>query len=375
MKKTCWLLAIVLLLSLATGSAAYAFGRISQESYVLPRDQVIHGDLAVNASKAVIEGTIDGDLYVFSEHVQVLGEVKGDVLSFSARTNIAGKVDGNVRAFTHNLDISGKVTRNVTAFTDHLLLAREGEIQGSILAMTNAADVFGKVGKEANGLMDEMRVTGSIGQGISTLTCKVLRIDSTASIGGDIVYRSPQQAVIAPGAQIRGKEHYTPADPKKKRHLFFHLIAIFTSVVSTLVLWLFIRYLFPVAIKRVHEQWEGHVAASIGIGALLLFIIPLTAAILLLTVVGIPLTLALIAALFLLLFVAKIFVGTWAGGKLTDRFHWRLHPLLSDLIGILIVLLVTDIPFLGWLLTLVVWLMFLGAVARAIRQTSRSFCG
>ncbi|NGQ95081.1 polymer-forming cytoskeletal protein [Brevibacillus sp. SYP-B805] len=374
MRRTCWLLALLLVFSLMTGGAAYAFGTIKQDTYILPRDQVIHGDLAVNAGKAVIEGTVEGDLYVFSENIQVLGEVKGDVLSFSAQTDISGIVDGNVRAFTHHLDITGKVSRNVTVVTDHLVIDKDSVVNGSILALAKTVDLFGKVGKEANGFIDQMRITGHVGQGISTLACKQLTIDSTAVIGGDIVYSSPHKAVIAPGATITGQERYAPKDLEKKTHFFFPLIALFTSVVSTLVLWLLLRYLFPAAVKRVHRQWEGRLAASIGIGALALFVLPLVCVILLLTVVGIPLALALLASLFLLAFVSKIFVGTWVGVWLTQRFGWRLHPLLSELIGIAAVLLVTGIPILGFLLTVVVWMMFLGAVMGIIRHTSQAFC-
>lgn len=190
-------------------------------------------------------------------------------------------------------------------------------------------------------------------------------------IKGDIVYTSPQKAQIAEGAQITGKEIFTEGKPEKD-YLFFPFFSLLASSVSTLVLWLLLRYLLPIALVRAYGHMEGRVLSNIGIGAILFFMVPLLSIVLLFTIVGIPLGLSLLAILILLSYVAKIFVGTWIGHKLARRLQITLHPLWIELIGVVTLLLLTSIPMLGWLFGWIIWVFFLGTVATAIRRMNRT---
>lgn len=375
MNKHVVAIALFLVLSILGAGSVFAFGAVSADTYLLRQGEVHRGDLAVNADKAVIEGTVEGDLFVFSRHVQVLGEVTGDVLSFSAVTEIPGTVRGDVRAFTHQLTIAGTVGKNVTASTHHLTLNKQGLVQGSILAYTPALDLLGTVEKEANGMIREVRITGTVGGGISRLATERLMIESTAVIGGDLAYSSPERAWIAPGARVEGTEHYSPQEPDPRHPLFFPTLFFLTMTVSTLILWLLIRYFFPAALTRVHDRMRERTGMHMGYGALVLFTIPILALLLLLTVVGIPLALSLIAALALLSYVAKIFVGSWLGIWLCRRVGWRLHPLVGEGLGILLLLMLLGIPGLGWLLSLAIWLLFLGTLVSFVRRSPRDISG
>ncbi len=371
MNRWMWLGPLLLLFCFVSGTAAYAFGAVNQDTYVLTRGETHKGDLAVNAKKAVIEGVVDGDLYVFAENVQVIGEVKGDVISFAGETDIRGKVDGNVRSFTQHLTIEGEVTRNVTAMTQNLVVAEEGTVRGSVLTFAESVDLFGKVGKEANGAVNTFRVTGQIGQGVSMLHGNHIQIDSTAVISGDLNYMSPQKADIQPGAAISGKITFTPEAPPKEhagRSVPFLLIAM--SLLSTLILWLLIRYLFPAAMQRVQQKLDTQLGAHLGVGALLLLATPVLIVILLFTVVGIPIAVTLGLSLALMLYIAKIFIGAWAGTRLIQRLRWRFHPLMAEGIGVLGLYLLLQIPFLGWLIGIGVWMAYLGSVAAVVRQVN-----
>lgn len=370
-KKLFCLILLLCLLGIVTCSSAFAFGTENGDVYILKQGEVHKGDLAVSANKAVIEGTVDGDLYVFSESVEVIGEVKGDVISFAANTTVSGKVDGNIRAFTQRLTVAGEVTKNVTAASQHFLVIDKGQIGGSTLLFAANVDIAGTVGKEANGFVQNMRVTGTLNQGIKRLSVERLVIDSSAVIRGDIVYSSNNKATISPEANISGKEFFTQVLEKKKSFFLFPTILLVMSVLSTIIFWLLIRYLFPVALVRIHQQMAAGLLQQAGLGLLLVLAAPIIIALLLLTIVGIPISLALGGSLILLLCIAKIFVGSWAGLQLAKRFGWRMHPMLAELVGLIIILILTNIPFLGWLLSLGVWSLFLGAMVFTVRQTNK----
>jgi cytoskeletal protein CcmA (bactofilin family) len=366
----CLLLSVSLLVP---ASAVHAFGAVSSQSYVLPADAVHDGDLAVNASTVTIEGTVDGDLYVFAENVQVNGRVTGDVLSFAAATRIGGTVEGDVRAFTQNLTISGRVERNVTAGSSHIVLEQSGIVGGSMLMFTPHADLYGKVAREANGKADTLRITGEIGEGISLFTCGSLRIDAPAVIGGDLVYSSPQRAVIGSGAVLKGKELYSPATPDQDSFSYFPILLGLSSLLSTLLLWLAVRFLFPAGLSCIYSQLDRRPGQALTWGTGFVLGLPLLSLVLLVTVVGIPVAVTLLLAFLLLTWSAKVFVGSWIGIRLAERFRWRLSPLLAELLGVVALQCLLIIPFAGWLFALPVWMAFLGALAGAVRQANKTF--
>ncbi len=372
MKRACYVLVILFILLTCFGTAVFALHATEQGMFVLPKGQVYTGDLFINANKAIIDGMVDGDIYVFAESVQINGEIKGDLISFARDTTIRGKIDGNLRTFTEQATISGTLTRNVTAFTQNLVVASDGHISGSILTFAESVDLLGRVNKNANGFVNNMRITGELGRGTAFLRSGNIYVGSTAKINGDLVYSSPQHATIEPGAQLQGKEVFTQLEPKhEKKSVFFPVLFILMSLLSTLIIWLLLRFLFPRALYQIHQRFDHVKPSMFGFGALLLFGIPILAVVLLISVIGIPIALTLIFSLAILTYVAKIFVGTWLGTRLVRRYHWPLHPLMAEFLGVFAVYTLLQIPFLGWIPGFAVWMMFLGAMGTAIRDTNR----
>ncbi|WP_139492671.1 polymer-forming cytoskeletal protein [Brevibacillus dissolubilis] len=359
---------------LPLGAAVHAIGTMNKETYVLTRNEVHHGDLMINARQAVIEGTVDGDLYLFAENVQVTGTVKGDIHSFTDETVIDGQVEGDVRTFSHHLRITGDVGHNVMSASTTFTLTKEGQIHGSLFTFSTATDLLGKVGREANGFADTYRITGLVGEGISLLHTDHLRLDSTAVIGGNLTYTSPERATIQQGAVIKGKELYSapPIKPSESESpLTFPSLLLVMSFLSTLVLWLLIRYLFPSAIYQVRHKLQSGWGSSLGIGILTFLAVPILSILLLVTVIGIPIAIVLVVAMCLLMYAAKIFVGTWLGHRLADQFGWRLHPLFAELAGIIGLFLLFSIPLLGIFFHIGVGMLFLGAITGLIRDSNR----
>jgi len=371
MRKWCsWL---VFLLVLLTATGAYAFHAVAENHYLLPKGAVHHGDLAVSADRAVIEGTVDGDLYVFSRTVQVLGEVRGDILSFSANTAILGQVDGNIRAFTQYLTISGRVSRSVTSASQYVLITEPGVVQRNLLLFAANADLRGQVNGELNGMMGDLQISGKVGRGVSLLRAHGLLVHSTAVIGGDLQYSSPERAVLDGGAVIAGKERFTPITPHPGGGEVLPWLTSAACLSSTLLIWLSIRFLFPAGLQRVHEQLARRLAFALGIGVVVTLGAWMASLILLATVVGIPFSIILASAMIMLSYTAKVFIGSWLGRLFRDRFHWRIHPLLAELIGVFGLQCVLLIPFIGWLLAIPVWLAFFGAAAVAVRHANKTF--
>lgn len=366
------LLALLLLLTSAT--TCFAIGVHSQETYVLASGEIHDGDLLVSGRKVIIEGTVVGDVYAFAENILVSGKVTGDLLTFSRNTEIRGEVDGNIRAFTDQLTIDGHVTRNLTLFAQYLSLSELGEIDGNILTLAKSVDLKGRLGREFNGAVAELRITGEVGRGIPMLRVGQLHIEPTAHINGDVHYASPHAATIAPEANISGEVtfHQVHPKPERKKSFFWPLFLTFASLISTLLIWLVIRYLFPSSLSAIHRTLQDRWASKLGVGFVLLLALPMLLLVLVITLIGIPLAITLAAGTGVMLYVAKVFIGSWAGIRLTERLGWRISPLLAELLGVVVVSLLVQLPFVGWVLAAVIWALFFGATISAVRQINRS---
>lgn len=364
---------LLLFLLVSAANSCFAMGVHSRETFVLASGETHDGDLLVSGRKVIIEGTVVGDVYAFAENLLISGNITGDVITFSRNTEIRGEVDGNIRAFTDHLVIDGHVLRNLTLFAQYLTLSQSGQIDGSILTLTRTVDLEGRLGKEFNGAAEELRITGEIGRGISYLHVDRLHIEATAHINGDVHYTSPHEATIAPEANISGDITFDQVLPKPERKsLFWPLFLTFASLISALLIWLLLRYLCPSMLSAIHRTLQEKRVSKFGIGLVVLLALPMLLLVLLITVIGIPLALTLAAVTVIMLYVAKVFIGSWAGPRLAERFGWRISPLLAELLGVVAVSLLVQLPIVGWMLAAVIWALFLGAVIAAIRQVNHS---
>lgn len=370
-------LLLFFVLLLMTGTT-YAFEGVSTTIYQLPADETHRGDLAVDAQQVVIEGVVDGDLFVFAEQVQIKGRVTGDVFSFAVKTDISGSVDGNIRSLTQNLTITGAVAKSVTTISQRVLLEESGKVGTNMLLLASNVDVKGKVAREVNGLVDALRISGQVDEGISLLKSRTLRLDAPAVIGGDLTYSSPERAVIGSGVVLKGSETHAPLgdDPAASPLSFLTMVFLgLTSFLCALLVWLGVRFLFPAGLYSIHRQFAQRRVKIFVWGAALLLGVPLLAIILLVTVVGIPIAVALLLAYLALGWAAKVFVGSWLGLQIAQRMKWTLPPLLAELIGVVLLQCLLFIPVVGWLFALPVWMASLGAMAGSVWEVNkRTLC-
>ncbi|TEB13295.1 hypothetical protein Psfp_03519 [Pelotomaculum sp. FP] len=140
------------------------------------------------------------------------------------------------------------------------------------------------------------------------------------------------------------------------------------SFAAGILVWAVLALFFPGIWSRLSQTIRQTPGYTLGCGLVLLLLTPLLALLLLITVIGIPLSLALLASYGLLLYSAKIIVGDAVGRLLATRFGWegRVHTILPFLLGYVLLLLLTSIPVVGLLIRIIIVCLALGAVFLAI---------
>ena len=330
--------------------------RRSGQEVVIPASETVQGDLIASAGTVRVDGRVDGDLVATGGQVTVAGTVTGDVLAAAGSTLITGEVGGDLRAGTGQARIEGRVGEDVLLGAGQAVVASGSQIGGDLIFGTGRMQMDGTVAGS---------VLGSTGN-------------------------------YARGGSVSGSEQVNLAEPEGAREptvadRILDTVRRYVSIlaIGLLMLWLLSR-LFRGAAGVARER----PLASLGVGFLgfVGVIVALVLLILVTVLVAVVLGLLglgslagilvfagfLVAAIIVFLlvltvgFVAQATVGL-ALGRLVVRGEGRSFAtsLGALALGVLVVVLLAAIPFVGGWLEVLLALVGLGALLLTARASRR----
>jgi cytoskeletal protein CcmA (bactofilin family)/uncharacterized membrane protein len=353
-------------------------GTEQQKVVILPAGTVYNGDYFAFGSSVEISGTVNGDVYVFAEQVIIDGIVHGDVLGAGGSIDIAGKVLNNCRLIGGQVLISGEVGKNITAIAGNLQLLGSSSVGGNLVAIAGNLDLAAKVGLDATILASNLRVASQVKNDLLGYVGQ-MRLTSKAVIGGDLDYRTNTPILIDPGAVIRGTMTHHPS--------FVHelvkgtwiqgllvgskVLAILMNFIYTFVIGIILIKIFPKNLEAAIQSLNQHPFKSICYGIVLLILVPLAALVLLMTILGVPFALTLLAANIIGFYTAKVYSIFWASNWVFGKVGMKANRMPAFLSGMIVYFCLTAIPIFGTVLAFVFMLFGLGAGVLA--QYKRSF--
>jgi len=378
MKKAIILMALAITL---TPLAASAYAIKTADSVYVPKTETIEGNLYAAGANITVEGKVNGDVICAGQAINISGEVSGDVICAGQAINVTGNVGGSLRAVGNSINLSGQVSRNVMAFGASILSAGGSSIGWDLLAVGAFAQIAGNVGGDLYGSLGQAAISGQIGKNVNLefgrqnkkAGAPPLIITGTAKINGDLKYTSSENATIENGAVIKGQTTHNLPKATAARPGFMNLawwwgklIFLFSALVIGLVL---ISFWHQPVIK-ITDLMLSKVGPAFGWGVLALLLTPIIAIILLITIIGIPLSFILMALWLIALYLSKIFVGILVGRSLLNNYWTKQKDslILAMIIGIIIVKLIITLPFIGWVLGLLAVLWGLGGILLAFKK-------
>jgi hypothetical protein len=334
---------------------------------ILPAGSVYNGDYFVCGTNIEISGTVNGDVYAFGEQIIIDGTVNGDVLACGGSIDVSGAIRSNLRGLAGQVLVNGKVGSNVTAIAGSLQLFSGAQVGGSLVAVAGNAELAGHIGTNATLVASNLRVCADIAQNLKSFVGH-MRITSRARVGQNVDYRSNVPASIDEGAYIGGQLIHHPSLLHElikgtwiqKVLVGSKVLALLMNFVYSLCVGIVLIKLFPRNLGDALQALGEKPLKSFGFGLILLFVLPLASLILLMTILGIPFAITIIALNIIGLYTAKVysicFVSNWAFGAFLKRNH-----IPNFFCGLVVYFILTLIPVLGTLLALVSMLFGLGA--------------
>ncbi|MCU0678917.1 MAG: polymer-forming cytoskeletal protein [Planctomycetes bacterium] len=387
MKKTSLIIISCLALFLLVPLYVYAYTVKSGTSVYVAKDETVNGNLYAVGNAVTVEGRVEGDVICAGQTINVNGEVLGDVICAGQTINVNGKIGGSVRAAGNSLTVNGEIARNVMVFGASILLGTDAKVGWDMFFAGAAAEIRGDIAGDLHGGGANTVIAGKIGgnvrlrldervrpdkKGIYFEQSSPLEIAEGAEIGGDVSYLAGNLAKIADNAKIAGEITYR--EPQKRAEPEFAMFSVWLKLISffaALVVGLVLTSLWRKGVKDLTDGMLDKIGASIGWGIVIMFIAPILAVILMVTLIGIPLALIGLGLWLIALYLAKILAGITIGRAIMERL-WPRHKeslVWGMIAGIALLWLIGWIPLLGWLVTLAATWWGLGGIWLRLKKS------
>jgi cytoskeletal protein CcmA (bactofilin family) len=365
-------LAAIIMVVIGFALPAGAMEQITGDMVNVPPGKIT-GPLFTAGNFIVIDADVDGDVFAAGQDITINGNIDGDLMGAARTIRVNGNISGSIRCAVSDLDVNGEVGKSLTAAAAQVRLHEDSVIGSDALVFAGVATFSGSLGRQALGAGGDFRISGPVGSSVRLWEVEKLTVGQSASVNGDLTYGSPNEAVISPGAKITGVTKWDliqKAEPQVRQRGFDWPGAVFKFITGLLV-WGVLLLIFPKLWGKFSENILNKPGSSLGWGVLALLVAPLAALLLLITVIGIPLSMFLMMVYMVLLYAANIIVADAAGRYLTISFGWegRVHIIWPFMFSYAVLILLGKIPVAGAFISLLVAALALGGVVLAIQRS------
>lgn len=318
----------------------------------LPGAALAQSESGVGGTVVVAEGETVDEVSVVAGTVIVDGTVTGDVSALAGNVYVRGDVGGDVSVATGNLEITGTVEGGVSAGAGNVLIGEDAVVGGAFEVGAGQVTIEGELAGDA------------------TIGAETIRLGDGASIAGDLRYDGALEgdtAAVA-GDVIRDSRLGVDLAPTIQP-LASWLFAVY-AFVANLLLGAALLALFPRFSTGVADRVAADPLRTGAIGLAVFVGVPVVLLAIAITVIGIPISLVGAFAFALVVWIAVVYgrfaVGAWLLSLVDVDDRWA-----ALLVGLVVGAVLSQIPVLGGLLNLLIFLLGLGALAMGLYDRRR----
>lgn len=363
---------ILILATIAIPLLGFASEGRTDGTVVVEPNEIVDDDLYAAAGEFSLDGSALGDVFAAAGTIDIPGSVGGSLNVTGGSISIDGNVGGSVRVFGGDTVVSGEITGDLMVFGGAVLIGDSATVDGDLLVYGGQVDVQGTIGGDVDGTVGLMTIDGTVGGDVD-LDVQTLTVTSQAAINGSLDYVSRQDANIAQDADISGAVEHVELSPwgtgdGLRAQLFSPLIRTLWLLAAGVVMIALAPRLAAAVGGNVRRPW---IPAIVGLVSMVL--LPTIAILLMVSVIGIPVGVILLALFLISLYLSQVVVGQRIGTLLLPR-SWndgsRGFLLLSMTFGVILIsaFRFVPLPFVSTAVNLLVAIIGLGAMVLLVRQ-------
>jgi hypothetical protein len=331
-------------------------------------NETVDDTLVVFADSIRISGTITGDLIAFARNIEIQGTVQGNVISFGQRIEVSGNVGGDIFAFGQSIRTDGQIGQNLWGFGQTVTVGKDARLNHDATIFATNSYLNGDISRDALVRSATLDAGGRIGRDLS-YAGGALFMHAPSVIGRnlDSMTKSEKEVKIDPGVTVGGKkklEFFKTQASQYRTFSFYTKQAL--RIGAAFFMGLLLCWIIP-GMRRISLSSGRALLTSGGIGFLAAVAVPIAAIILAITLIGIPVALLLVVLWLLGLYLAKIVIAKCIGSAiLGSKSNGLSSTLLPLLLGLVIVIIAVNLPYIGGVLNFLLMITGLGALVLAI---------
>lgn len=327
------------------------------------------GNVYLAGAEAHTEGPITGDLVAAAGRIRVDHAVSRDTVLAAGSIEVYGNLGDDLRAAGGVIGVSGRVGGEALLAGGSVSLGPNSEIIGRTWIGGNDIVVGGRL---RNGLKIYGKNVLLLGEvtGAVEISAEQIEILGSARILGDVTYSSNHEIKIDPKAKITGKVVRKPGTFEFYRpHVAFPAWTAFRPLLllGLLAAGTLLYAVFPRFTQTTARTISAAPFKSVGLGAAIFFSLPPVILLLVITIIGIPIAMALLALYATGLLIGYLVLAFFVGDRLLRLVHrqaatglgWRIGSLTAAL---MLLWLIRHLPYIGGFLIFMALFAGVGAI-------------
>jgi len=371
-------LALMISISATAPSPANALElRHDKRVVTVSETETINDTLFVASETVIIKGAINGDLVATGQRITIDGSVSGNVFAFAESITIRGDVAGLVIGAGSSVELIGsKVSGNLAIAGEKLSMDDESSVAGNAMMAGNNATIDGPVGQDLYTFTETTELNSSVGQNMETFSNRVRLLDN-ANIAGNARLRVKDQEHLhrSTGAIVNGEIEFLDlpdqlADASPYAGIKFYLWQL-ARLLSAVLAGLVLLWLVP-QFRAVRIGTGVEVLTTVGMGLVTLVSLPIIAAVLAITLIGLPFTFLAVVSWLMFIYLAKIVVGLFVGKTLLTNTRYANNDFALLMAGIATVLVAVNLPAIGGIASFLITTFGIGLIAQQLLMAIKS---
>ena len=317
---------------------------------------------------------VEGDALLAGGRVSTASEVNGDLVVVGGELSIGGAVGDDLYAAGGDVQFDAIVSGNARVAGGDVAVGPATVVAGALSLSGGRIEFDGNTHQYLQATGGSVRINGQV-HGDAEVRAEELVIGPEARIGGRLVYRGPAEPVIPEGAVVSGgleferdtsRRYFDDARPQVRDAVYG--VGAFLWFAGVFVAGALYLLLLPAFASEAAATIGRKPLPSLGLGLAILLCVPFVAVVLLITIIGIPVALLLVALYLLVLFLGWVTAALFLAQRglaaaRPGRPVTRGWLLLALLLGLVALWLLKQIPLAGGLIGCIALLAGIGALA------------
>lgn len=365
------LAASLLALVFALPSTGHALElRRSDDAVTIGIGETIDDTVFAMSQVVSVDGTVNGDLIALGREVTVRGNVTGNLVTAAQFVTIEGTIGGTVIGSAETLSLTNaRIGRDLYGAGNQIEIAAGTNVAGNAVTGGSTVNLDGRVGIDFKGFGRTVNVSGAVEGDVESYADSISVLE-TARIGGNLTGHVDEAGNlnVASGAVIGGNVDEQIAEREQRRNRYVTVGYYVDQIVrlgASFLTGLLLFWLFPV-LRSVSLPNATAVVRSGAIGLVAAVTMPVAALILCVTVVGLPLGVLTFVAGAVALYFAKIILSQIIGRALLRNPDSPPHFAATLIVGLIVVIVAINLPFIGGIANFVLTLVGLGIIVSLV---------